>query len=81
MERLARTQLCFSCAHGRPTTMAAVDLQLLDAALQLRAQARLVRAACDDGGGEEGPAAAAGEQQGLAGLRARLQRFVAPSQA
>lgn len=75
LDRLKQTQLCFSCAHGRPTTVPLVDLRLLAHALRLRAEAQLAGV---DGGGMAGSTAAAGAsgEQGLAGLKAKLQRLV-----
>ena len=35
VDALKRTQQCFSCAHGRPTVAAVVDLNLLRQAVQL----------------------------------------------
>ena len=67
LDQLAATQLCFSCAHGRPTTVPLVDLRLLQHALRLRAEARAAAAA----GGPAGRAAAGAGR--LAGLKARLQ--------
>eukprot|EP00887_Chlorella_sp_A99_P007462 scaffold2.g7462.t1 len=61
---LGATQLCFSCAHGRPTTAPLADLTLLRRALGLR------RAAAGGGGLSSG-----GRRMrvGLAGLRAKLE--------
>ena len=68
LDSLARTRLCFSCAHGRPTTAPVVDLHLLRQALRLRAQAQQV------GGGSSEAAGSTGV--GLAGLRAKLKGLV-----
>lgn len=68
---LAATQLCFSCAHGRPTTAPVVDLRLLRRALQLRAAAQLR----SDGAKEEGDGGTPG-RVALSGLKAKLQQLV-----
>ncbi len=68
---LAETQLCFSCAHGRPTTAPIVDLRRLRQALELRAAAQLQEPAKenDDSDGMRGRVA-------LSGLKAKLQQLV-----
>ena len=71
LDALKATQLCFSCAHGRPTTVPLVDLALLRRAMALRQRA--------GGGGScgaqaEGGRAAAPAPVDLNGLRAKLQR-------
>lgn len=71
LDKLAATQLCFSCAHGRPTTVPVVDLRLLHQALHLQAEARVAAA-----GGGGGSVAATGQKAGLVGLKARLQALV-----
>ncbi|KAL4436600.1 hypothetical protein ABPG75_003739 [Micractinium tetrahymenae] len=70
LDSLAATQLCFSCAHGRPTTAPVVNLQLLRHALQLRQAAQLPAAAGEGGGGGD-----AGGRVELSGLKAKLQRL------
>jgi len=81
VDSLKATQLCFSCAHGRPTTVPLVDLRLLRRALAMRAAARL--AVGHDGGigcaagDKNGSGAAEGpggqSSAGLAGLKGKLQ--------
>lgn len=69
--RLSATQLCFSCAHGRPTTAPLVDLSLLRRALQLRAAAQLQGASGEVGTGGDDCGHVA-----LSGLKAKLQQLV-----
>lgn len=70
LEQLSATQLCFSCAHGRPTTVPLVDLRLLAQALALRQEARRAGGA----GQTTAPSnSSSGVQQGLSGLRDRLR--------
>lgn len=73
LDKLASTQLCFSCAHGRPTTVPVVDLQLLQQALRMQAEAREAAAGS---GGSSAAAAATGQKAGLAGLKARLKALL-----
>jgi len=74
LDKLAATQLCFSCAHGRPTTVPVVDLRLMQQALRLQAEARAERGGGGTRAGEAG--AANGGQAGRSGLKARLQVLV-----
>ena len=76
LDNLAATQLCFSCAHGRPTTVPVVDLRLLQQALRLQAEARAAAAGGGNSGSVDGGAVAAGQPLGLSGLKARLQALV-----
>ena len=71
LERLMQTQLCFSCAHGRPTTAPVVDMQLLRRAVHLRADAQLPSARADDRAGPAG-AGGMGAELALAGLKSKL---------
>ena len=73
LDKLTATQLCFSCAHGRPTTVPVVDQQLLQQALRMQAEAREAAAGS---GGSSAAAAATGQKAGLAGLKARLKALV-----
>ncbi|KAI3426507.1 hypothetical protein D9Q98_008872 [Chlorella vulgaris] len=66
---LAQTQLCFSCAHGRPTAAPLVDLQLLRRALHLRRAALLDTNAAAPGTSSSGA-------PGLLALKSRLLRML-----
>lgn len=76
LESLQATQLCFSCAHGRPTTVPLVDLRLLRRALQLRAASLLSVGTHNGSSGFGGAADGALKAAGLAGLKARLESLV-----
>ncbi|KAL4853064.1 Proteasome subunit alpha type-2 [Chlorella vulgaris] len=66
---LAQSQLCFSCAHGRPTAAPLVDLQLLRRALHLRRAALLDTDAAAPGTSSAGA-------PGLLALKSRLLRML-----
>lgn len=71
LDDLKDTQLCFICAHGRPTTAPMVDLQLLRNATDARRNVRLLAH------GIEHPCNGQQHAEGLTSLKRKLQRAVA----